>query len=54
MRTTHRSFLFFLTLLFLCGSGSAAEQPTLQRDEIDVFMEQVLEQREISWDELYD
>jgi hypothetical protein len=54
MRTTHRSFLFLLTLLFLCGSGSAAEQPTLQSDEIDVFMEQVLEQREISWDELYD
>jgi len=54
MRKTHRSFLFLLTVLFLCGSGAAAAQPPLQNDEIDVFMEKVLEQREISWDELYD
>ena len=54
MRTTHRSFVILLALLCLCGPGAATDEPTFQTNEIDAFMEKVLEQREISWDELYD
>lgn len=46
--------MFLLTLLLLSGSGRAAEGIPRQNNEIDAFMEKVLEQREISWDELYD
>ncbi len=59
MKTPYRASVFLLALLLLTGSGlsgsgRAAERPPLQNDEIDAFMEKVLEQREISWDELYD
>jgi hypothetical protein len=49
-----RSILSLLILLFLCASGTAAARLPFQNTEIDAFMEQVLERREISWDELYD
>lgn len=54
METTLRPLLFLLALLVLSGSGVAAEAPPFQLDEIDAFMERVLERREINWSELYD